>query len=203
MNGHFDKDSMSAYMDGELDKEAMIKLEKTIDISQEARDFLVSSVKTQAWIRSDMNQILEEKIPDRLLAPFESQLNYQKDQKFANMIITRVAAAIIILITGFFTGRQIYSQKKIQPFSSNLLAPYQQLVNETLEYNRSGIQKTQQLPNKDITISVTPLRTFRHQDGGYYREFNIGITQKGESVFIKGLARRSAKKRWDPKTIFL
>lgn len=203
MTGHFDKNLMSAYMDGELDKTKMTQLEETIDISQEARDFLITSVKAHAWIRSDMNQILEEEIPERLLAPFESKLDDQKGHKSLYMIITRMAAAIIILITGIFTGKQIYPQKKIQPFSSDLLAPYQKLVNETLEYNLSGIQKSEQLPNKDITISVTPLRTFRHQDGGYYREFNIGITEKGKSVFIKGLAHRSAKKQWNPKTIFL
>ena len=204
MTARQDEDILSAYIDGELVPAAMEEIEETIEKENSARAYIIDSVKTAARLRASMNRTLEEQVPDRLLAALDSRSDRQHRQRPIMSAFVRLAAAILILISGFLVGKVISTgdDKQLPALVANLPAPYRQVVDEALEYNLSGMPRQQQLSQNSITVTVTPVRTYRNSDGRYYREYRLEISGGNQPVRINGLAYRADPGRWTTKAIF-
>ncbi|MGI9570140.1 MAG: hypothetical protein ACR2PH_10495 [Desulfobulbia bacterium] len=201
-----DELNLSAYMDGELDTEAMLTVEQAIESDEMARDFILDAVKSGAHLRAGLDSVLEEDIPDRLLDPFISERPKRVRRKspvLKNMI--RIAAAVILLITGFGVSEIIYRTGGIprQAFVEPLSGPYRQVVDAALENYLSGTSHEWQQggPSPD-TVRVTPLKTYRDKAGTYFREYRLEVERNEQTMFVKGLAYRAAKGSWKTKALY-
>ena len=200
----YDEEILSAYIDGELVPAAMREVEEILEEEESARAFIVDSVKTAARLRASMNQTLEEDVPEQLLAPMDDRTDApgRIGSFFSGLL--RVAAAVVILLGGFLAGKLLTpAGNRILPtLSADLPAPYRQVVNKALENNLSGISRQEKLPQDSITVTVTPVRTYRHSDGRYYREYRLEARGGDKTVSINGLAYRADRGRWATKAIY-
>lgn len=204
MTKRYDEDSLSAYMDGELVPAAIPEIEETIEKEESARAFIIDSVKTAARLRVTMNQMLEEDVPDHLLAVFDQQTAKRSPRKSFYSGIFRLAAAVVILLGGFLAGKLLTpgSNNSLPPLSADLPVPYRQVVDEALENNLSGTPRQWQPLQDAITVTVTPVRTYRHTDGRYYREYSLEVSGGDQPVRINGLAYRVDQGRWTTRALF-
>lgn len=204
MAQRYDEEILSAYIDGELVPAAMQEVEEIIEEEEFARAFIISSAITTARLRASMNQTLEEDVPEQLLAFMDDRTDEPDRHRSFFSGIVRLAAAIAILLGGFLAGKLLTPGGAISPpsLSADLPAPYRQVVNEALEHNLSGTSRQEQLSQDSITVTVTPVRTYRHSDGRYYREYRLEISGGDQPVSINGLAYRAERGRWATKAIY-
>ena len=204
MAQRYDEEILSAYIDGELVPSAMQEVEEILEEEEAARTFIVASVKTTARLRASLNQTLEEDVPQQLLAVMDTRtVEPDRHGSFFSGIV-RLAAAVVILLGGILAGRLLTpgGNGSLPTLSVDLPAPYRQVVNEALEHNLSGISRQEQLPQDSITVTVTPVRTYRHSDGRYYREYRLEARGGDQPVSINGLAYRADRGRWATKAIY-
>jgi len=69
-------------------------------------------------------------------------------------------------------------------------------LNETLEYNRSGVVSTWRNPDAQISGRSQPLKTFQTADGTYCREFQETVTIAGRQTDAYGTACRQDDGHW-------
>ena len=204
MKRGFDEEMLSAYMDGELDSAATQMMEEIIDEDESARACIIDAVKAGARLRSTLNPTLDERIPERLLDAAQAVKKNRLHLKPVLSGIIRLAAAVVILLGGFAAGRVLQpgDDKHLPNLTAALPAPYLQVVNEALEHNLSGTPRQWQPAQNSVTVTVTPVRTYRHRDGRYFREFKLEVSGGPQPVRVNGLAYRAEKGRWATKAIF-
>jgi hypothetical protein len=204
MERPIDKDTLYAFMDGELDPAAMPAIEDAITEDESTRATIIDSVITGARLRSTLNQTLEEQVPERLTAALAPRTGKRNRFKPVLAAIIGLAAAFVILISGFLAGKGFLpgNDKLLPALSADLPAPYRQVIDEALEHNLSGTPRQWQPPQDSITVTVTPVRTYRHKDGRYYREYRLEVNGGDQPVRINGLAYRADPGRWTTRAIF-
>ena len=201
-----DELNLSAYMDGELDTEAMLVVEQSIESDERAREYILEAVKSGAHLRASLDSVIEEEIPDRLLDPFtiEKPMPTTKKPSIQRKMI-RIAAAIVLLITGFGIS-EIINQANTNPtlaFVEPLNGPYRQVVDTALENYISGTShEWRQGGTSPDTVRVTPLKTYRDKAGVFFREYRLEVQRSQQTMLINGLAYRAAKGSWKTKALY-
>lgn len=205
MKKTFDEIALSAYIDGEIDAEAMPAVEHVIESDASARHYVLDAVMSAAHLRANLNSVLEEEVPDRLLNPLTMKQPEQvgrKSRVLRNMI--SLAAGVILLLTGFLvnefvdrTGRSL-GQAFVEPLSG----PYRDVVDAALENYLSGTSHEWRQGLRQVTVRVTPLKTYRDKEGVYYREYRLEVKRNDQTVYVNGLAYRASKGNWKTKALY-
>lgn len=203
MNPSFDDTKLSAYVDGELDTTTMREVEEFIDRDENARQYLLDTVKTNAHLRASFNEVLQEEVPQHLLVSLSPQ-RLQAGRSPMLRHFLHMAVATILLLIGFGTATILErnGSKNFTAFVTPLPARYSQVVNEALEYNLSGMPRQWQAPRDSVILTVTPVRTYRDRNGLYYREYRLEITHDMQRARLSGLAYRAANGKWQTKALF-
>ena len=68
MAASFDHLTLSAYVDGELDRKTMHEVEDFLDRDRDARQFVLDTMRTTVLLRAGSTDALHEPVPDRLQA---------------------------------------------------------------------------------------------------------------------------------------
>ena len=203
MTPKYDHITLSSYVDGELDADSMHEVEAFIEINADARNYLLDTVKTSARLRYSLNRVLNEEIPDRLLdiARFRKKNGIRHSSIYPPLF--RLAAGVILILLGFGGGWLISTSDKQYAFSTlkKFPATYNQIVQEALEHNVSGMPRQSQTPNNNEIIVVTPVKTYRDKDGQYFREFHMEVRTANEFSQISGLAYRQ-NGEWKTKAVY-
>ena len=199
-----DEKILSAYIDGELDTAAMQQVETIIENNAEASKYVLGALKTTARLRADMQPVMNEEIPDRLLSVFEKQETRKIRKRSVFLNLGRAAAAVLLVVFGFVAADQIdrYKSVGIPKYISSMPWIYSDVVNQALENNLSGTTRQLQGQGSGATIQVTPVKTYRDQGGVYYREYRFEATGGDQEVMLNGLAYRTSKGNWETKALF-
>jgi hypothetical protein len=199
----FDERTLSAYIDGELDLDTMSEVETLLEQDEKARHYILNAVKTSAYLRSSANAALEEEVPDRLLDMFSPPQSPKRQRRWSAHPLYSMAAVLLVLI-GMGTGLwiELNGNSRIPAMMLPLPDRYHQIVNETLEHNISGASKQWREPQISSIITVTPVRTYRDQNGLYYREYRMEVATDTDRNQVKGLAYRDANGDWKTKALY-
>lgn len=204
MNQQFDDLTLSAYIDGELDPATMQEVDVFLEKDSNARKYVLNVLRTTARLRGTMNAALHEEVPERLIETVSSHPAQKQHRSFLRNPFLRMAAAIVLVVLGFGAGTILDRQSKVllPAFSGPFPAFYSDVVDQALEFNRSGIAKEWQAPQDALAVTVTPVKTYRDKSGRYFREYRLEIATAQERRQIKGLAYRTGGGKWKTRAVF-
>jgi hypothetical protein len=204
MNQQFDELTLSAYIDGELDQATMSEVEIFLKKDENARKYVLNAIRTAARLRSSMNAVLHEPVPERLISTIHPQAEKKVPKRVIVHPFFRIAALIILVLLGFGAGS--YWERDGNGNFSVAITPlptrYSQVVDQALENNLSGTPVEWQSHLSPVIVSVTPVKTYRDKSGLYYREYRLEVSSERESQKINALAYRTAKGKWKTKAVF-
>jgi surface antigen len=204
MNQQFDERTLSAFIDGELDPETMRAVDAFLAKNETARNFVLDAVRATAFLRGSAQAVLYENVPDHLIAAVQAGTKQKPARKLTRRPLLRMAAAIALVMLGVGVG-SLFERKGGSPYpmlSASLPESYAHVVEQALEFNRSGIAEEWRAPSDPLTVRVTPVKTYRDKNGLYFREYRLETSLGGERSKINGLAYRTADGRWKTKAVF-
>jgi len=206
MTQEFDELTLSAYIDGELDAATMREVEAFVKKDPDASKYVLTVLRTTARLRGAMKEALHSDVPEHLIDAVRSH-PAKKAWSGRNLIrhpFLRMAAAVVLVLLGFGAGTVLQRQSKdilpalFPPFP----AVYSDVVDEALEFNRSGISREWRAPRDPSVVKVTPVKTYRDKNGRYFREYRLEISDANERRQISGLAYRTAGGKWKTRAVF-
>ena len=201
MKTQYDEITLSSYIDGELDTETMHAVDRYIQENEDAKHYILQTVKVNAGLRAAMNATLHEEIPQRLL---DTVKNTPKIETGRFSPLLRIAAAVVLVFIGLGAGTFMRSNKDL-PFSTAMMplpARYSHVIEEALENNVSGKSHQWQEPRSTLRVDVTPVKTYRDKQGTFYREYRLEITSPNERSQLNGVAYRDDSGRWQTKVLY-
>ncbi|MDM8539065.1 hypothetical protein QUF70_20120 [Desulfobacterales bacterium HSG17] len=202
MMRRFNENSMSAYLDGELNMEEMTNEEELIWQCTEAQSYILQNAISTARLRRIMKTRLVESVPNKIIRDiqYSSQGSDRRTGSFNRW--GQLIAAMLLLLIGAGLGFQLpFVKKTADPlFPASLPTHYSQVINHALEYELSG--KPYHRFEAETKLIVTPVKTFKHKNGKYYREFQLDIISDTMHQRITGLAFRAAPKKWSTTALF-
>ena len=204
MKKTYDETILSAYFDGELDAATMHDVDLFIEKDEAAEKSMLDTVRTTARLRANMNAVLHEEIPQRLLDTLSPQQIARSRRKPVIRNLIRVAAVLILGFLGFGLGSLLErnSGEHFPAVIAPLPAPYGDVVDAALEFNLSGTPREWQAPRAAVAITVTPVKTYRDKSGVYYREYKLEVATGTEHSRINGLAYRTGNGKWKTKVLY-
>lgn len=203
MNRSFDETTLSAFVDGQLDTDTMKEVAAFMEVDLNAQQYVWEAFKAQAQLRAAMNPVADEKIPPRLLAALEQPAAAETPGRWIPAFV-RAAAAVVLLTIGVGVGwvvQGIGNGGGAGGFES-LPARYSQVVDAALENNLSGKPTDWKAPEGRMTVTVTPVRTFKDFKGQFYREYTLVVSAGEQRSQLSGLAYRTGQGRWKTKAVF-
>jgi len=204
MKKTYDETILSAYIDGELDAATMHDVDLFIQKDEEAVRYMMETVRATALLRANVNAVLHEKIPQRLLDSLRPQQIARSRRKPLIRNLIRVVAVLILGFLGFGLGSLMERKTgaHLPAVITPLPARYGDVVDAALEYNLSGTPRKWLAPSAAVAITVTPVKTYRDKSGVYYREYKLEVAAGTEHSRINGLAYRAANGKWKTKVLY-
>lgn len=204
MKKTYDETILSAYVDGELDAATMHEVDSFIQKDDAAASYMLDTVRTTALLRANLNAVLDEEIPQRLLDTLSPQQIARSRRKPVIRNLIRVAAVLVLGFFGFGLG--ILMERNTGEHFPAVIAPlparYGDVVDAALEFNLSGKPREWQAPRAAVAITVTPVKTYRDKSGVYYREYKLEVATGAERSRINGLAYRTGNGKWKTKVLY-
>ena len=204
MKKAFDETILSAYIDGELDTATMDEVDSFLEKDPEAARYVLDTVRTKALLRADMNAVLQEEIPQRLLDTLSPQQIVRSRRRPVIRNLIRVAAVLVLGFLGFGLG--LLMERSTGEHFPAVIAPlpasYGDVVDAALEFNLSGKSRDWKAPGGSITVKVTPVKTYRDKAGVYFREYRLEVATDTQQSQINGLAYRTANGKWATKVMY-
>jgi len=206
MTQEFDELTLSAYIDGELDAATMREVEVFVEKNPDAKKYVLTVLRTTARLRGAMKEALHSDVPEHLIDAVRSHPaeNGKSGRTLLRHPFLRVAAAVVLVLLGFGAGTVLQHQSKdvLPTLSDPLQTVYSEVVDQALEFNRSGISKEWRAPRDPFAVKVTPVKTYRDKNGRYFREYRLEISDANERRQISGLAYRTAGGKWKTRAVF-
>ena len=205
MAASFDHLTLSAYVDGELDRKTMLEVEDFLDRDRDARQFVLDTMRTTVLLRAGSTDALHEPVPDRLQAAVTGATTpkpFRLEAWFPSVKLATAFALVVIGVgLGFFLkpGAGLAPQ---QPFHL-LPAAYQEVINRTLENHLSGDALSLDLEAEGIHIVITPVKTYRNKDGQFYRGYTMELVSGNDRQTFRGMAYRSGRLDWRTTAMFV
>ncbi len=205
MSHRFDELKLSAYLDGELNDATMCEVEETIEKNEDVKRYVLDAIRSTVRLRSNMNRVLQEEIPERLLNTINPPQQHKSRRAPVIHQFIRIAAVLILMFVGFGTGMLVNQKdaETISPFMIHFPASFRQVVDDALEHNLSGTSKEWHSQGNSLRVTVTPVRTYRgNKNGLYYREYQMKVAVKDELRQLNGLAYRTTEGKWKNRALF-
>ena len=204
MKKTFDETILSAYTDGELDAATMDEVNSALEKDPEAARYVLDTARTKALLRANMNAVLHEEIPQRLLDTLSPQQIARSRRRPVIRNLIRVAAVVILGFLGFGIGTLMERNtgENYPAVIAPLPASYGEVVDAALEFNLSGKSRDWKAPGGSIAVKVTPVKTYKDKAGVYYREYRLEVATDTQHSQINGLAYRTADGNWATKVMY-
>lgn len=184
---------ISLFLDGELSNAEMNNIEKIIDKDDDAKTFIINTVKASAYSKSFFRNEMPE---NEIILP-----GNKKKYNFEFML--RAASIIFLVGIGILISNIIYDRSGSKlAFTDNLINPiYQNILNTALENYKSGVPYKTSIPEIEMHITVIPEKTYKYNDKNYIRKFVITYNLGGKTIGVNGFAERKNKESWQIKTL--
>ncbi len=197
----FDHTTLSAYLDGELDRPTMREIEAYLDRDAEARRYVLDALHATVLLRASGRRVLDERVPpalEKILKP-----RRRSAAAWVSSWSFRPALAFAVLILGIGLGLVMQPSGPVVAPNGfpTLPAAYLQAVNESLENHLSGVPFVLETDAPGQRIVVTPTQTYRSRRGQYYRDYRLEWYSGEDRRLLRGQAMRIGKKQWETTTI--
>jgi len=201
----FDHLTLSAYVDGELDRRTMREVERFLDRDAQARQFVLDAMHTTVLLRAGGNEAVHEPVPERLRQVFAQPSGKAFLWREMRWPVLRLAAAVALIVVG--AGLGLIFKPGPQPANSLPFHPlpsaYQQAINQSLENHLSGDPLSVDLGGGGRRIIITPIKTYRNPEGQYYRGYDMELIADGNQQRLRGMAYRAGQAEWRTTALYL
>ena len=199
----FDDATLSAYLDGELDRPTMREIEAYLDQNTEARRHVLDALHATVLLRASGRRVMDEPVPAALENILKTPRRAIVDRLWSRPF-RRPAKALAALVLGIGMGWMMRpTPPDIAPGGFPALpAAYLQAVNESLENHLSGVPFIFESAVPGERIVVTPTRTYRNRRGQYYRDYRLELHTGEDHRQLRGLALRTGKSQWETTAIY-
>ena len=205
MATEFDHLTLSAYVDGELDRRTMREVERFMDKDARARRFVLDAMHTTVLLRAGGNEAVLEPVPERLRQVFHRSAQSAASRRDRRFPALKLAAACAILVVG--VGLGFLLNPGPNPATGLLYNPlpaaYAQAINQSLENHMSGDPFSIDLGAGGRRIVITPIKTYRNPEGEYYRGYDMVLIADGVRQKFRGMAYRTGKAQWRTTALYL
>ena len=205
MTHGIDEIRLQAYLDGELDCVGMTEMDELIKSSDAARRYVLEAVRSKAHLKAEMNTVLEEDIPHRLLETINGPAQKDAGFKIGMPQTMQVAAAVVLLFVGLGSGMLLGRGEPGVPAGmvGYIPANFTTVVEDALEHSLRGTRKQWRSDSGNLAAVVTPAMTYRDKNGVYYRQYHLEMTVDNEHRHLEGLAYRTPQGHWKTKILYL
>jgi anti-sigma factor RsiW len=207
-----------AYVDGVLAADDLRAVEDALATDAEARESVRRLREDAALLRGAFNGPLDEPLPERTLAILAAA------SEEANIVPLRpggrwgggppgwrfaVAASIAAFVVGvsasyFVADYKVESElARLRAAEAAIVQEREDATFEALEQRVSGETVNWENPDGQASGSVTPVRTFRVEDGRWCREYLARETLSGVSEAKRAVACREPEGRWTTQLVAL
>ena len=205
MTTRFDHLTLSAYVDGELDRKTMREVERFLDRDAQARQFVLDAMHATVLLRAGGNEAVREPVPERLRQVFARSPKSAFAWRDMRWPALRLAAAVALVVVG--AGLGLIFNPGGPPPSIGLPGPllpaaYQQAINQSLENHLSGDPLAVDLDG-GRRIVITPIKTYRNPEGQYYRGYDMELFNGGAQEKFRGMAYRAGNAEWRTTAFYL
>ena len=205
--------TLVAYVDGELDPEAVAEVERALAADPESRELVRALRESSAVLRSAFNDALDKPVPERLTdavwasppRAVAARPRWQERWAAPAALAASFAALIIGFGSGYLAGGPSAPEGLTwdQIASLRLDAEIERTREETLENELSGTTVRWRDPGSEGFLAVTPVRTYRQDGGGYCREFREEWRLGDRVEARQGLSCREPGGHWEPRYLLI
>ncbi|UZP67522.1 hypothetical protein N1030_00725 [Desulfovibrio mangrovi] len=204
MNRTFDEMELQAYIEGELDLQEMARNDALIAQDEQAREYVIKTVRSVAMLKAEMNRVLDEPIPLRLLEAVRTT-HQEKGARGGWFQLSRIAAMFLLAAIGF-GGGLLVERNEVEHERAPLLMGYvpsqfNNVVMDALEHSVRGTSREWVSADQSKAVKVTPVGTYRDSKGGYYRQYVMEMTMERERQILTGLAYRAPDGQWKTRSL--
>lgn len=198
-----------AYVDGELigeEREAFEAHLQNDDGLRQAVDeaFRLNGMMRAAFRDREAVSVKDVEMVERAAAevnnfPIERPIGLVIGHRFEKRAYAVAASVLLIAVTatsGFLLGSGDKEQA-VHDEIVHLVTAQEEAVQNSLEYNVSGLPVTWSDPDTGITLDVTPLQTFRSRNGVYCREYEMTLTIGDKVSPQVSFACRNEDRKWE------
>lgn len=197
-----DDQLLCQYIDGTLDSIETAEIANWLAIDPEGRVRLAQLLGARARMRAFGKMVMAEPVPLNLVATVR-RTPLGRNGSWVTWPVLRYAAALVLVISSFFLGRlQLTAAGTAAQVFPVVPVGLQQVVNATLELEPSGRERSWQ-DRQGLSARVVPIRTFRGEDGQYYRMFTLELSQDDQIQRYTAIARRTGKESWQTRSLSL
>ncbi len=206
-----DTQRLGAYIDGELDDEAVRAVEEALAASPELRAELHAMQEADGLLRAAFAEPLREAIPEPLIGAVTHGFAARRDAAVGGggggsspaRHLLPIAASLAVLVIGVASGyfsaefrvdREIARLNALRAEDRSLV---ERTVNQALETKISGTPVEWRNPDSGSRGTVTPVRTYRSESGKWCREYTLTIiADDGSAKSRRAIACREADGKW-------
>ena len=196
-----------AYLDGEIDLVEVDRVAAALREDPALRDRARAMQEAGDLLRVALGPVVSQPVPPRLLGAILPQTRVvpplgRRMAGLAGSSAFRRAAAVILLLgagsAGGWLGARMGTSRDNVAFDPVMARTEVQLVQNTLETQRSGSVNTWRDPRTNATLAIAPVRTFKDGDERFCREFRETVTRDGKRTLLRyGVACRDEDGQWN------
>ena len=209
-----DDETLVAYVDGELDASTKASVEAELTVNSEAREKVRLMRASATAMHGAYGSALAEPLPAQVLATIEAATSSDAERnaeilrmpqhRFAirQVLPYAMAASLAFLLigggAGFMAAKSTIERSLIGAGLPQvaLHVKSEELRARALEYHVSGRSLDWQSPDSQMSVRITPVRTFMSGDGRPCREFREEVSKNTVVTTQIGVACRTAELVW-------
>jgi surface antigen len=182
---------LAAYVDGELTHEDREWVENLLARDKEAAQFVEVLRKSNQLLQDAYSPMLRQPLPEKLLPHSSKRWKGPLGSPLSLMAAASVATAVFI---GGYLVSEANTRQELDAIHQKLA----ELRHHTLEYSPSGTPVSWNDTDKQLNLTIEPLKTYRTADNQYCREYREVVKDhNGDTEVRVGIACRSGKTQWD------
>lgn len=186
---------LSMYLDGELDEAATARIESALDADPQLMARFESLLRSDATLKAAFGPVLEAPLPPLVVMAQDSPAVARRaplPQRTG--VRMALAAGVAGLVLGFSVAQ--LSPLLATPENAAHVAAIEAQLPAVLEDEVSGTTVAFHDTLKGVSGTVTPVRTFRNEDGAFCRAYEARILDSDQSTSSLGIACRDEDGRW-------
>jgi anti-sigma factor RsiW len=201
MNETIPFETLSAYVDGELDDAGAAAVERAMAADTRLRDRVREIRETDATLRAALGGPLRDRVPPRLLSAIDDGFGARRRRRlprFALPIAASIAAVVVLGAVGYrLHEAQLDAAKEaVIAAQARERAVLTATINHVLETVVSGKSVAWEVPETGVRGAVTPIRTYRSTSGHWCREYRVQEEAASKTTDQRGVACRTGDKEW-------
>ena len=200
-----DADSISAYLDGELDDVKARRLAALVARDPAARQLASDFAWGDSLVRAAFDQPSRRPPPKFLVQSIDQARTAARTNRWMARAAVPIAAGLVTLAIGLGAGFFLASERidrqlaRMETQRLENRRALEAVVSRALENHLSGTRVGWENPVAGARGTVTPLRTFRSTENKWCREYARRIEEPTGIETLRAIACRQADGRWNTR----